>query len=111
MACEMYSRRQLTSEEKIANCRISRGRRVVLNVFRIISEGFRVLLGIIEERPKVVRDIVLTCVVLHNMPRTHQGRLGEVPIPVEDIAAIANKAVVYMPAENFRNPLTEAKHQ
>ena len=29
------------------------------------------LLGTMEQRPKVVRDIVLTYVVLHNMLKTH----------------------------------------
>ena len=65
-----YSRRQLTREERIANYRVSR--RVVENTFVILVSSFRVLLGTIELRPKVVRDIVFTCVVLHNMLRTHQ---------------------------------------
>ena len=64
-----YSRRQLTRAERIANYRISRDRRVVILVGR-----FRVLLTTMEQRPKVVRDIVLTCVVLHNMLRSHQGK-------------------------------------
>ena len=34
---------------------------------------FRVLQGAMEQRTSVVRDIVFTCVVLHNMIRTHQG--------------------------------------
>ena len=65
-----YSRRQLISEERIAINRISRGRRVVKNVFGIIVNRFRVLLGTMRQRPKVVRDIVLTSVVLQNMLRT-----------------------------------------
>ena len=65
-----YSRWQLTREEKIANYRISRARRVVENSFG----RFRMLLTTIEQRPKVVRDIVVTCVVLHNMLRSHRGK-------------------------------------
>ena len=54
----------------ITNCRICRGRRVVAIAFGILESRFRVLLGTMEQRPKVVRDIVLTCGVLH-MLRTH----------------------------------------
>ena len=63
-----YSRRQLTREERVVNQRISRGRRVVKNAF-----GILVLLTTMEQRPKVVRNIVLTCVVLHNMLRGGGG--------------------------------------
>ena len=94
-----YSRRQLTREERIANYRISRGRKVVENAFGILANRFRVLLGTMEQRPKVVRDIVLTCVVLTNMLRTHQGGLDRAPNPADDIVAISNEAVVYMPDE------------
>ena len=78
-----YSRRQLTREERIANYRISRGRslRVVGNVFGILVSRFMDLMGTMEQRPKVVRDIVLTYVVLHNMLRTHQGSVVRAPTP------------------------------
>ena len=66
-----YSRQPLTREERIANYRISRGKRVVENSFGILINR---LLTTMEQRLKVVRDIVLTCVVLHNMLRSHQGR-------------------------------------
>ena len=42
---------------------------MVENAFGVLVNRFRVLLTTIEQRPKVVRDIVLTCVVLHNMLR------------------------------------------
>ena len=68
-----HSRRQLTREERIANQRISRGRRVLEIAFGILVSRFRVLLGTMGQRPRVVRDTVFACVALHNMLRTHQG--------------------------------------
>ena len=47
---------------------------MVENSFGILVMRFRVLLTTMVQRPKVVRDIVLTCVVLHNMLRSHQGQ-------------------------------------
>ena len=60
-------------EERIANNRICRSRRVVKNAFVILVSRFKVLLSTMEEGPKVVRDIVLTSIVLPNILRTHQG--------------------------------------
>ena len=57
---------------------------------------------------KAVRDITLQCVVLHNMLRTHQGRLDRALNPADDIA---NEPVVYVPDKNYRNPLWEPRHQ
>ena len=81
------------------------------NAFAILASRFTVLRGTMEQRAKVVRGIVLTCVVLHNMLKTHQGRLNRALIPADNIAVIANGAVVHMPDENYRNHLREEKHQ
>ena len=75
-----YSRRQLTREESVANYRIPSGRRVVKNSFGILVNRFRVLLTTMEQRPKVMRDIVLTCVVLYNMLRSHRGEQTDHPL-------------------------------
>ena len=82
-----YSRCQLTREERIANYRIFSGRRVVENSFGILVQRFRVLLTTMEQRPKVVRGIVLTCVVLHNMLRSHQGGADRPLTPADNIVA------------------------
>ena len=95
-----YSRRQLTREERIANYRISRGRRVVENYLS------RVLLTTMEQRPKVVRDIVLTCVVLHNIRAADRP-----PTPADDIQPHQGDQGGQGHQENFRNTSREDKHQ
>ena len=72
-----YGRRMLTREERIANYRISRGRRVIENAFDILASRFRVMMTTIELPLETVRDVVLTCVVLHNILRSqYQGQHG-----------------------------------
>ena len=89
----------------------ARGRRVVENAFGTLSSRFRALLGTIEQRSKFVRDIVLTCVVLHNMLQTYQGTDVRAPTPADDVAVIANEPVLYVPDENCRNPSRGTKQQ
>ena len=81
------------------------------NAFGILMSPFRVLLGNMEQRPWVVSDIVFTCVVLHNMLRTHQGRTDRATTPGNDIADQQNEQEVYVPNENYRSHLREAKGQ
>ena len=69
------------------------------------------LLTTMEQRPKVVRDIVLTCVVLYNMLRSHQGGGDRPPTPADDIVAPQADQGQQGQHENFRNPSREAKHQ
>ena len=64
-----------------------------------------------EQRPKVVRDIVLTCVVLHNMLRSHLGGADRPPTPAGDIQPPQADQGEQGPNENLRNPSREAKHQ
>ena len=81
------------------------------NAFGIFVPRFRVILGTMGQRPRVVRDIVFICVVLHNMLRTHQVRGDRAPNQANDVAALQNEQAVHVPNENYRNPLREAKHQ
>ena len=64
-----------------------------------------------EQRPKVVRDIVLTSVVLHNMLRSHQGGADRPPTPADDIEPPQADQREQGPNKNFRNLSREAKHQ
>ena len=82
---------------------------MVENVYGILVSRFRVLLGTIGQR--IIRDIVFTCVVWHNMPRTHQGGADSAPTAVNDVAALQNEEALYVPNENYSNPLREAKPQ
>ena len=59
----------------------------------------------------VIRDILFTYVVLHNMLKTHQGSADRAPTPGNDIAAQQNEQEVYVPNENYMNPSREVKHQ
>ena len=85
-----YSRRMLTREERIANYRILRGRRVVENAFGILASIFRVLMTTIELPPDTVREVILICVVLHNISRSqHQGQHGaQGPAADDDVCLV-----------------------
>ena len=45
------------------------------------------------------------------MLRTHQGRADRALTQADDIAAIQNEQVVYVPDDNYGNPSREVKHQ
>ena len=109
-----YGRRMLTREERIANYRISRGRRVVENAFGILVSRFRVMRTTIELPPATIREVVFTCVVLHNILRSqYQGQPGGQQ-PGEDDDDVPGDCGLIGGAAGGgqnRNPAREAKRQ
>ena len=76
-----------------------------------ISEQIQGNTGHHPARPKVVRDIGFLCVMLQYMVRTHQRGADRAPTTANDVVALQNEQVVYVPDDNDRNPSREAKHQ
>ena len=110
-----YGRRMLTREERIANYRLSRARRVVENAFGILVSRFRVLMTTFEFPPETARDVVVTCVVLHNILRSqYQGQHGgQEPGDDEDDDVPGDCRLIGGAAAGGpdRNPAREAKRQ
>ena len=97
----------------IANYRKSRGRRVVENVFGILVSRFRVMLTTIELPPATVREVVLTCVVLHNILRSQYQSQHGGQEPGDDDAVPGDCRLIGGAAGGGpdRNPAREAKRQ
>ena len=102
-----YGRRMLTREEMIASNRISRGRRVVENAFGILVLRFRVKLTTVELPPATVREVVFTCVVLHNILRSQDDDDDDDDDVPGDCRLIGGAAG----GGPDRNPAREAKRQ
>ena len=64
-----YGQRELNRSQRIFNYRLSRARRIIENAFGIMASRWRVLLTTMCQGSDVVRTIVETCVVLHNLMR------------------------------------------
>ena len=73
-----FSTRHLTEEERIFNYRLSRTRRIVENVFGILTNRFRCLLTMMQQEPYIVASITLSCICLHNLTRMRYPGLQNV---------------------------------
>ena len=94
---------------QIANYRISRGRRVVENAFGILPSRFRFLSNTILVHPKRVKDIVFSCVVLHNMMRAERGAGSAGDLEDEEIPCGLEDGDP--PGGHVSNPANSAKEQ
>ncbi|XP_023303070.2 protein ANTAGONIST OF LIKE HETEROCHROMATIN PROTEIN 1-like [Lucilia cuprina] len=61
-----YSQRGLTMVQRVFNYRLSRARRIIENVFGIMSSRFRVLRKPISLNPEKTIKVTLACCVIHN---------------------------------------------
>lgn len=68
-----HSSRDLTGLQRIFNYRLSRARRVIENVFGVMSARFRVLRSPISLDANKTRKITLACCVLHNFLMTQSS--------------------------------------
>lgn len=74
-----YAQRGLTLPQRVFNYRLSRGRRIIENVFGILSARFRVLRKPIHLDAEKTKKIVLACCVLHNFLMTTNRALYAPP--------------------------------
>jgi len=65
-----------SSPERIFNYRLSRARRIIENIFDILSSKIRVLLKPIALHPDKVESAVLSCMYLHNFLRVNSVSRG-----------------------------------
>lgn len=64
-----YPRKNATKEQLIFNYRLSRGRRIIENIFGILASRWRILWKPIIGHPKTIDAIVKATTVLHNFIR------------------------------------------
>ena len=82
-----FANRNLTSEERIFNYRLSRARRIVENAFGILASRFRVFLTTIPLTPENTEKVVLASCALHNFLQARSTRYastGFVDVEKED---------------------------
>lgn len=69
-----YSQRGLTMVQRVYNYRLSRARRIIENVFGIMTARFRVMSDRIHLDAEKSKKVVLACCVLHNYLMTTNKR-------------------------------------
>ena len=65
-----YSQSSLTSEKRVFNYHLRRARRIVENVFGILSNRFHIFMTPMSLIPEKVETLTLTCCILHNFQRS-----------------------------------------
>lgn len=82
-----YAHKLLSQRQLIFNYRLSRARRLVENVFGIVSSRFRVLKTEIYMNVDAVTDVVMAICILHNLLRQKCGAsyMGAGTFDTEDI--------------------------
>lgn len=101
-----YPQCGLTAERRIYNYRLSRARRIIENVFGIISSRFKILHTTINLPVKKIDLIVLTICVLHNFLRKECADVYEI-YEEEDCD---QDLTSLQPSQLSRNPTAEAKN-
>lgn len=61
-----YPGRDLSTQQRIFNYRLSRARNVVENAFGILSSRWRILHGRINMHPDKINSLILSACILHN---------------------------------------------
>ncbi len=74
----------LSVPERIFNYQLSRARRIVENAFGILSNRFGRLLTTLRQQPPVVRDVILSCICLHNLMQICYPALQNAALDVEN---------------------------
>ena len=62
-----YPKRVVTDERRIFNYRLARARRLIENLFGILTSAWRILVHRIDLQPNKTGTIVLVCWTLHNL--------------------------------------------
>lgn len=86
-----YPSSGLTSQQRVFNYRLSRGRRIIENTFGILVSKFQIFQRNIKMLPLGVERVILASVVLHNFMRV---KCGKTYIPREAVDQEINGELV-----------------